>query len=66
VLPDLRYATALSEPPLWQSIVRDGALQGRGMVAFGAELGDNDIEAVRQYVIQRAHDSHAASSTQQE
>jgi quinohemoprotein ethanol dehydrogenase len=66
VLPDLRYSTALSEPPLWQSIVRDGALQGRGMVAFGAELGGNDMEAVRQYVIQRAHDSQVASSPQQE
>jgi quinohemoprotein ethanol dehydrogenase len=63
VLPDLRYSAALSQPPVWQSIVRDGALQARGMVAFGAELGGNDIEAVRQYVIQRAHDSQATPSS---
>jgi alcohol dehydrogenase (cytochrome c)/quinohemoprotein ethanol dehydrogenase len=64
VLPDLRHSMALSEPQVWQSIVHDGALQARGMVAFGAELDKHDIDAVRQYVIQRAHESKAESAQQ--
>jgi mono/diheme cytochrome c family protein len=58
VLPDLRYSVALGKPEVWQSIVHDGALQARGMVAFGAELSKQDIDDVRQYVMQRARDSN--------
>jgi alcohol dehydrogenase (cytochrome c)/quinohemoprotein ethanol dehydrogenase len=58
VLPDLRYSVALGKPEVWQSIVHDGALQARGMVAFGAELSQQDIDDVRQYVMQRARDSN--------
>jgi alcohol dehydrogenase (cytochrome c)/quinohemoprotein ethanol dehydrogenase len=58
VLPDLRHSQALVQPEVWQSIVHDGALQTRGMVAFGAELSKQDIEDVRRYVMQRAQDSN--------
>ena len=58
VLPDLRHSQALVQPEVWQNIVHDGALQPRGMVAFGAELSPQDIEDVRQYVLQRAQDSN--------
>jgi len=64
VLPDLRFSTVLTKPGEWQRIVHDGALQSRGMVAFGAELGQQDIEAVRQYVLQRARDSKAEAAQQ--
>jgi alcohol dehydrogenase (cytochrome c)/quinohemoprotein ethanol dehydrogenase len=58
VLPDLRHSQALVQPEVWQSIVHDGALQTRGMVAFGAELSKQDVEDVRRYVMQRAQDSN--------
>ena len=57
VLPDLRYSAALGNRELWQSIVHDGALRARGMAAFGAELGKEQIEEIRAYVIRRAHES---------
>jgi quinohemoprotein ethanol dehydrogenase len=55
VLPDLRMSGALADAGAWSAIVRDGALQGRGMVSFGKELSVGDVEAVRAYVIDRAN-----------
>ena len=57
LLPDLRYSTALHDPKLWQSIVHDGALKAAGMIGFGAELGPQDVDKIRAYVIRRAHES---------
>ena len=59
VLPDLRYSAAATDGALWHRIVHDGALQTRGMVAFGAELSDADIDAVRAYVVHRINESVA-------
>jgi alcohol dehydrogenase (cytochrome c)/quinohemoprotein ethanol dehydrogenase len=57
ILTDLRYSTAVSDSKLWQTIVHDGAFKGRGMIGFGAELSADDIDAIRSYVIRRAHES---------
>jgi len=38
----------------WQAIVRDGALTDTGMIAFGDRLDDNEIEAIRTYVLRQA------------
>ena len=54
VLPDLRYSNdAIHEN--WNAIVLDGALAIKGMVGFEGLLTEDDAEAVRQYVIKRAH-----------
>jgi quinohemoprotein ethanol dehydrogenase len=56
VLPDLRYSNTLGDPGFFQKIVRDGLLKETGMVAFVAELSKEQIEAVRAYDVQRAHE----------
>jgi quinohemoprotein ethanol dehydrogenase len=59
ILPDLRYSKALNDAALWNSIVRDGALQNHGMVGFGSELTPQQTDDVRAYVIRRANDDLA-------
>ena len=59
VLPDLRYSTTLGDPTLWNSVVRDGSLENRGMVAFSSELTPAQTDAIRAYVIQRANEDLA-------
>jgi alcohol dehydrogenase (cytochrome c)/quinohemoprotein ethanol dehydrogenase len=59
VLPDLRHSAAASDPKLWQSIAHDGALEARGMIAFGEELSADQIETVRAYVVHRINESLA-------
>ncbi len=56
VLPDLRYSTTLADDR-WFRIVRDGALQSGGMVAFGKEVSQQDAADIRAYVIFRANQS---------
>ena len=58
VLPDLRYSGALANQQ-WFSIVMDGMLAPFGMVGFSKELSRQDAEAIRAYVIFRAHQSQA-------
>ena len=60
VLPDLRWSYALGDKDTWMLITRDGGLKDVGMVGFGAELGDDDLNAVRAYVTHRAHESGVA------
>jgi PQQ-dependent dehydrogenase (methanol/ethanol family) len=56
LLPDLRYSTAL-EGEQWFKIVRDGAYQSMGMVAFGKEVSQQAAADIRAYVIFRANQS---------
>ena len=58
VLPDLRYSGALANQQ-WFGIVMDGMLAPYGMVGFSKELSRQDAEAIRAYVIFRAHQSQA-------
>jgi quinohemoprotein ethanol dehydrogenase len=55
VLPDLRYSAALSSDQ-WINIVLRGLLRPNGMVSFRKELSHQDAEAIRAYVISRAHE----------
>jgi PQQ-dependent dehydrogenase (methanol/ethanol family) len=61
VLPDLRESASSASGTAWATIVRDGALTARGMVAFGAEVSPEDAEAIRAYVVQRAAEMRAAT-----
>src|SRR5271155_4967170 len=56
LLPDLRYSATLANER-WFKIVRDGAYQSLGMVAFGKEVSQQDAADIRAYVIFRANQS---------
>ena len=55
LLPDLRYSTTLTDEESFLKIVREGAYQSLGMVAFGKEVSQQDALDVRAYVILRAN-----------
>jgi PQQ-dependent dehydrogenase (methanol/ethanol family) len=57
VLPDLRWSAYTSSPDAWKGVVVDGNLQSIGMVSFADVLSENDVEAIRAYVVQQAHNS---------
>ena len=61
VTPDLRYSPAISGETL-QAIVLGGALHANGMAAFAPTLTLPDVEAVRAYLIRRAHETQAATA----
>jgi quinohemoprotein ethanol dehydrogenase len=58
VVPDLRWAKALSSPESWKKIVIDGVLANQGMVSFSPVLKPEQAEAVRAYVVSRANDTY--------
>jgi quinohemoprotein ethanol dehydrogenase len=55
MFPDLRYSGALATDAAFRSIVVDGALSKNGMVSFKAAVTPEDVEAIRAYVVDRAH-----------
>jgi len=57
VLPDLRWSAYTSTEEAWKGVVADGNLQSIGMVSFADVLSIEDIEAIRAYVVQQAHNS---------
>ncbi len=59
VIPDLRRSVMLRDEKTWATIVLDGALKDRGMVGFANVLDADGAEAVRHYVIKRAHEDKA-------
>jgi PQQ-dependent dehydrogenase (methanol/ethanol family) len=56
VVPDLRYSATLGDAGAWKAITLDGAMLKNGMVTFERYLKTDDVEQIRAYVIQRAHD----------
>lgn len=66
VLPDLRYSFALGDRDVWDAILVDGALTQNGMVAFASEIDAAEREALRAYIVHRAHESGAVAIAQQE
>jgi quinohemoprotein ethanol dehydrogenase len=59
VVPDLRYSATLGSTEAWKSIVLDGSLVNNGMVKFDGILKYDEMETIRAYVVQRAHDEKA-------
>ncbi len=53
-IPDLRYSATLLSQDTFLSIVLDGLLADRGMVGFAADMGAQDVENIRAYLLQRA------------
>jgi quinohemoprotein ethanol dehydrogenase len=64
VVPDLRYSATLGSTDAWKSIVLDGSLVNNGMVKFDGILKQDEMETIRAYVIQRAHDEKARLAAQ--
>ena len=60
VLPDLRYSPFNKQKSLWHQVVIKGILSSNGMVSFKSVLNNEETEAIRSYVIKRAHDQLAA------
>ncbi len=56
VVPDLRYGATLGDAGAWKAITLDGAMLKNGMVTFEKYLKPDEVEQIRAYVIQRAHD----------
>ena len=57
VLPDLRWSTYTSSAEAWKGVLVDGNLHSIGMVSFADVLSEDEVEAIRAYVVQQAHNS---------
>jgi len=57
VVPDLRWSASMKTTEAWHAIVIDGALKENGMAGFGQQINAEDAEAIRAYVIRRAHET---------
>jgi quinohemoprotein ethanol dehydrogenase len=55
VLPDLRQSGTIADAAAFKSIVHDGTLAENGMISFKTVLKPEEIEAVRHYIVSRAH-----------
>ncbi|WP_345424821.1 PQQ-dependent dehydrogenase, methanol/ethanol family [Halioxenophilus aromaticivorans] len=64
VLPDLRYSAMPLSRQAFKSVVYDGVLSERGMISFASELSEQDIEQIRQYVIDRNQQARRVGETQ--
>ena len=62
MFPDLRYSAALNSEELINRIVLDGALTENGMVSFKKALSKKDVNAIRAYMVKRAHEAKAAGA----
>jgi alcohol dehydrogenase (cytochrome c)/quinohemoprotein ethanol dehydrogenase len=61
VLPDLRASPSIDDRASFGAIVLDGVRRERGMVSYAAELDAGKSEAVRAYLVSRAHESAATA-----
>ena len=64
VTPDLRALTA-EKHAQFQAIVRGGLHWDKGMVGFSDALSEDDVEAIRAYLIDRAHYALASEAGNQ-
>ncbi len=55
VLPDLRWSAMAADPEAWKGIVLEGHFSANGMVSFAEYLSEEDVEAIRAYVLAQAH-----------
>ncbi|OGT74294.1 MAG: hypothetical protein A3H44_06075 [Gammaproteobacteria bacterium RIFCSPLOWO2_02_FULL_57_10] len=53
-IPDLRFSATLLSQDAFLSIVLDGLLEDRGMVGFSADIGAQEAEDIRAYLLQQA------------
>jgi alcohol dehydrogenase (cytochrome c)/quinohemoprotein ethanol dehydrogenase len=63
ILPDLRASPSIGTAAAFREIVLEGVKSELGMVSFAAELDATDSEAVRAYLVARAHESAAPAGS---
>ncbi len=56
VVMDLRYSASLHDETQWRDITLNGTMADAGMAPFGEFVSEEDAEAIRAYVIRRAHE----------
>jgi quinohemoprotein ethanol dehydrogenase len=54
IYPDLSRSRAILSQSSFKAIVHDGMLENRGMVGFSSFLTEQDVEAVRAFLLKRA------------
>lgn len=59
LVPDLRRSGLLHDPDSWKAVVIDGMLKDNGMVSFKEVISADQADAIRHYVIKRAHEDKA-------
>ncbi|MGE0668989.1 MAG: PQQ-dependent dehydrogenase, methanol/ethanol family [Sphingomonadales bacterium] len=57
VVPDLRWSANMKDEDAWRAVVLDGAMKETGMAGFGQMLNGEDAEAIRAYIVRRAHET---------
>ena len=62
ILPDLRRTPMLQSAESWQSVVIGGARQQNGMASYASVMSGDDAEAIRAFVIMRAHQDAPAAN----
>lgn len=62
ILPDLRWSAYTSNAQAWKTVIIDGVLASNGMVSFAEQLSTDDVEAVRAYIVHRAHETREDTS----
>ena len=60
LIPNLRYSPITKSKQAWQQVVREGALENKGMPNFGSVLDQQTVEAIRAYVISEANSDRDA------
>ena len=66
VLPDLRWSAISANPEAWNGVVLEGHRSANGMVSFAEYLNEDDVEAIRAYVLAQAHAATAAEGDETE
>jgi quinohemoprotein ethanol dehydrogenase len=57
--PDLRYSAMLHAPEGFSAVVIGGALQANGMASFRGRVSEDEVQAIRAYLVKRANDVKA-------
>jgi quinohemoprotein ethanol dehydrogenase len=60
VVADLRWSGAGATKETWKAVVIDGQYATAGMASFTGAMSLDDVEAIRAYVVSRAHEDAAA------
>lgn len=63
LIADLRGSAYIHDPKGWDSVVRDGALRGRGMAPFASELDHEESAAIRAFIIDEAQKAKARQAS---
>ena len=64
ITPDLRYSPLLSSDSFYE-VVLNGLLKDNGMVGWSPVLSRQDADAIRAYIIHRAHQTQAQKTAQE-